>query len=143
MQLEKECHMKLGTLRLPYSGSKEEPFSSKSQPLTSSDDREVQRSGESSENKKRRADPDFNHKKPKRSKHSDRSETQSAKFSGSHSTTETGSSSSGSRGGGQGEVSRERLWVAPNLRVRIVDTSFKRGKYYNNKVRPQNVTWLI
>ena len=32
-------------------------------------------------------------------------------------------------------VSKEKLWVAPNLRVRIVDRAFKKGKYYNSKVR--------
>ena len=30
---------------------------------------------------------------------------------------------------------RKRLWVAPNLRVRIVDTAFRGGKFYNTKVR--------
>ena len=30
---------------------------------------------------------------------------------------------------------RKRLWVAPNLRVRIVDTAFRGGKFYNSKVR--------
>ena len=29
----------------------------------------------------------------------------------------------------------KRLWVAPNLRVRIVDTAFRGGKFYNSKVR--------
>lgn len=36
---------------------------------------------------------------------------------------------------GNSSSSRKRLWVAPNLRVRIVDTEFRRGKFYNNKVR--------
>ena len=90
-------------------------------------------SGESSESRKRWTDKQSNHKKAKRSKHSEKSEAELVKSSsGGHSTTEAGSSGSRSIGG---EVSRERLWVAPNLRVRIVDTSFKRGKYYNNKVR--------
>ena len=29
----------------------------------------------------------------------------------------------------------KRLWVAPNLRVRVVDTAFRGGKFYNSKVR--------
>ena len=30
----------------------------------------------------------------------------------------------------------DKLWVAPSLRVRIIDTKFKKGKFYNSKVRP-------
>ena len=36
--------------------------------------------------------------------------------------------------------SRERLWVAPKLRVKIVDTKFMGGRYYNSKVRH---SWVI
>ena len=36
---------------------------------------------------------------------------------------------------GDSSSSRKRLWVAPNLRVRIIDTEFRRGKFYNSKVR--------
>ena len=117
-----------------YSNSGDEPSSSQDHLPT---EIEVPSSRESRVNKKRQADRESNHKRAKRSKHSEKSEEPLVKSSG---TTEAGSGSGGTGrggggGGGQKEVSRERLWVAPNLRVRIVDTSFKRGKYYNNKVR--------
>ena len=95
--------------------------------MPSSTDRETRSGGESKERRKRQADSDSHHKRAKRSKHSDRTELTEAR-SGSNSAI--GSSSSSGR-----ESTREILWVAPNLRVRIIDTSFKRGKYYNNKVR--------
>ena len=75
--------------------------------------------------KKRGADshPDTKHKKAKRSKHS------------SHDHSGELHSSKSSEKGGHGESLRERLWVAPCLRVRIVDTKFRGGRYYNNKVK--------
>ena len=112
-----------------YSSSRDEPSSSKDHLST---EIEVPSGRESRENKKRQADRESNHKRAKRCKHSEKSDAPLVKSGG---TTEAGSSGSGSTGGGHKEVSRERLWVAPYLRVRIVDTSFKRGKYYNNKVR--------
>ena len=32
-------------------------------------------------------------------------------------------------------LSKEKLWLAPSLRVRIVDRAYKKGLYYNSKVR--------
>ena len=32
------------------------------------------------------------------------------------------------------EVTRESNWLSSNLRVRIVDQDYKKGKFYNNKV---------
>ena len=116
--------------------SSKEPSSSKSNQKTRPEEREEEeRSGEKREKMKSSAESDshhsHHHKRAKRSKHSNRTESgrpssghlTSETSRGDHSTTETS------------ESSREKVWVAPNLRVRIVDTAFKRGRYYNSKVR--------
>ena len=36
--------------------------------------------------------------------------------------------------------SGQRSWLAPNIRVRVVNDRYKKGKYYNNKVRLVDVT---
>ena len=74
------------------------------------------------------------HKRAKRSKQSNR--TESGRPSSGHLTSETsGGGHSTTETSEKRESSREKVWVAPNLRVRIVDTAFKRGRYYNSKVR--------
>ena len=35
----------------------------------------------------------------------------------------------------QQSVSRGRSWLYPHLRVRMIDQKYKKGKYYNTKVR--------
>ena len=44
---------------------------------------------------------------------------------------------------GSSHISKEKLWVSPNLRVRIVDRAYKKGQYYNTKVRSVLVCVLV
>lgn len=102
----------------------DEPCSSKTLLHKSTEDRATS----SRESRKRLPDPseDMSYERSKRSKHRD--SAQGSSHSRKKDSTLSAEESS------QREISRERLWVAPNLKVRMVDTKFKGGKYYNNKV---------
>lgn len=43
----------------------------------------------------------------------------------------------------KGSTSGNRHWLAPNLRVRIVDTKYKKGLYYNTKVISMRSTMCV
>ena len=109
----------------------DQPCSSKSLLHSNADFREASDRERSERRKKRKyahSPTDTNYERTKRNKHGReaQSEPHSTKSSSTHST-EGSSHHKKSLG--------ERLWVAPHLRVRIVDTKFKGGKYYNSKVR--------
>jgi G patch domain/KOW motif-containing protein len=100
-----------------------EPSTSKILEQPSSDD-----TSRGSRDKKRHAEHvDLNFENAKRSKRS-KDMHRSQRDSPSAASLSEGNSHHHKRS------SRERLWVAPSLRVRIIDTKFKGGKYYNSKV---------
>lgn len=104
----------------------DEAQSSKTLVQVSSDDRESLNRA----SRERKRHVEHTNKSAKRRKH-DR-DAQSSKESDSHLSKSSSSHSEDNSYHGRG---RERLWVAPNLRVRIVDRKFKRGTHYNTKVR--------
>lgn len=104
----------------------DEGHSSKTLVQTSSDDRKSLNRG----SRERKRHTEHTNKSAKRRRY-DR-DNHSSRESDSHLSK---SSSSHSEDASHHDLARERLWVAPNLRVRIVDRKFKKGKYYNTKVR--------
>ena len=104
----------------------DEGHSSKTLVQTSSDDRKALNRG----SRERKRHTEHANKSAKRRRH-DR-ENHSSRESDSQLSK---SSSSHSEDASHHDRVIERLWVAPNLRVRIVDRKFKKGKYYNTKVR--------
>lgn len=103
----------------------DEGHSSKTLVPTSSDDRESLYRG----SRDRKRHTEHTNKSAKRRRHD--GDNYSSRESDSHLSK---SSSRHSEDTSHHDLARERLWVAPNLRVRIVDRKFKKGKYYNTKV---------
>ena len=73
---------------------------------------------------------------PKRAKHHQEPQESSSKSrtrGNTHHKSKTTSKSDAQEG--ISHSSQEKTWLAPYLRVRIVDTKFKKGLFYNTKVR--------